>query len=349
MKNKAMNRYLKKDFLYDELLCGFVSFSPDGQILSINKTMASWVGINFQEVQVLNFKSLMTKSSMLYYNMVVDPLLNLKSVVSEISLKFSGSDGSFDALLNAESYKNEQGKLILINATVQKITDRKRYENELLSEKRHAEEEKRKYEFLFNSAPNQIWTTDAEGKILTVNERVKDYFGITEVTDVYGLSGIFREDRQKYQTLWRHSLANGTAFQGEIRLQGIANIPEWFMITAEPYSDKDGKIEMWFFSSTNINKQKMLQIASQTEQKISLSNAYKTLADNQERFVSIAMNQSHMIRKPLANILGLVQLLSDEDASPEFKNLLNMLLVSVEELDTMIKQANKTNIPDLNA
>jgi len=349
MKNKAMNRYLKKDFLYDELLCGFVSFSPDGQILSINKTMASWVGINFQEVQVLNFKSLMTKSSMLYYNMVVDPLLNLKSVVSEISLKFSGSDGSFDALLNAESYKNEQGKLILINATVQKITDRKRYENELLREKRHAEEEKRKYEFLFNSAPNQIWTTDAEGKILTVNERVKDYFGITEVTDVYGLSGIFREDRQKYQTLWRHSLANGTAFQGEIRLQGIANIPEWFMITAEPYSDKDGKIEMWFFSSTNINKQKMLQIASQTEQKISLSNAYKTLADNQERFVSIAMNQSHMIRKPLANILGLVQLLSDEDASPEFKNLLNMLLVSVEELDTMIKQANKTNIPDLNA
>ncbi|MET1053704.1 MAG: PAS domain S-box protein [Pedobacter sp.] len=349
MKNKAMNRYLKKDFLYDELLCGFVSFSPDGQILSINKTMASWVGIDFQEVQVLNFKSLMTKSSMLYYNMVVDPLLNLKSVVSEISLKFSGSEGSFDALLNAESYKNEQGKLILINATVQKITDRKRYENEILREKRHAEEEKRKYEFLFNSAPNQIWTTDAEGKILTVNERVKDYFGITEVTDVYGLSGIFREDRQKYQTLWRYSLANGTAFQGEIRLQGIANIPEWFMITAEPYSDKDGKIEMWFFSSTNINKQKMLQIASQTEQKISLSNAYKTLADNQERFVSIAMNQSHMIRKPLANILGLVQLLSDEDASPEFKNLLNMLLVSVEELDTMIKQANKTNIPDLNA
>lgn len=341
MKTPAINRYLEKDFLYDELLCGFVSFGPDGQILSINKTMASWVGITSPEEQALNFKSLMTKSSLLYYNMVVDPMLNLKSVVSEISLKFNGCEGSFDALLNAESYKNEKGKLILINATVQKITDRKRYENELLREKRHAEEEKRKYEFLFNTAPNQIWTTDAEGKILTVNERVKDYFGITQVTDVYGLSGIFSEDRKKYQTLWKRSLTKGSALQGEIRLQGITNSPEWFMINAEPYRNKEGEIEMWFFSSTNINKQKMLQIANQAEQKISLSKAYQTLADNQERFVSIAMNQSHMIRKPLANILGLVQLLNDENPSPEFKNLLGMLLLSVEELDSMIKKANK--------
>ena len=93
-----------------------------------------------------------------------------------------------------------------------------------------------------------------------------------------------------------------------------------------------------------LDQQKTLQIASQKELKVSLNTAYKTLADNQERFVSIAMNQSHMIRKPLANILGLAQLLNDEDASGELKKLLNMLLISVEELDTMIKLANKSTI-----
>jgi signal transduction histidine kinase len=172
---------------------------------------------------------------------------------------------------------------------------------------------------------------------------VKDYFGITEAANVYGLSGIFREDRQQYQNLWKWALSNGKPLQAEIRLQGINGIPEWFMFTAEPYRDTEGKIEMWFCSSTNIHQQKTIQIANQNELKLSLNNAYRTLADNQERFVSIAMNQSHMIRKPLANILGLAQLLHDEDASAELKNLLNMLLVSVEELDEMIKLANKTN------
>jgi PAS domain S-box-containing protein len=344
MKTPALKRYLEKDFLYDELLCGFVSFSPDGQILSINKTMASWVGIHYQDTLVLNFKSLMTKSSTLYYNMVIDPLLNLNSVVNEISLKFNGKEGSFDALLNAESYKNGEGKLILINATVQKITDRKRYENELLREKRHAEEEKRKFEFLFNSAPNQIWTTDAEGKVVDINKKVKDYFGLTGVPDQDGLSHVFIEDREKYQNMWRAALASGNPLQGEIRLVGLDQTPEWFMITAEPFVDKGGNIEMWFCSNTNIHQQKTLQIASQKELKVSLNTAYKTLADNQERFVSIAMNQSHMIRKPLANILGLAQLLNDEDASGELKKLLNMLLISVEELDTMIKLANKSTI-----
>jgi len=344
MRTSVLKQYLTKDFQYDELLCGFVSFTPDGQILSINKTMASWVGIDFQDTRMLNFKSLMTKSSMLYYNMIIDPMLNQNSIVNEISLKFSNSEGSFDALLNAESYKNDQDKLILINATVQKITDRKSYEYELLRKKRHAEEEKRKFEFLFNSAPNQIWTTNDKGKILTVNERVKNYFGISRVTDVYGLSGVFIEDRKKYQAMWLRSITYGKPLQGEIRLQGVSNTPEWFMITAEPYYNEEGVIEMWFCSSTNIHKQKMLQLANQSELKLSLSNAYQTIADNQERFVSIAMNQSHMIRKPLANILGLVHLLHDENASGELKNLLNMLLESVEELDAMIKQANKTTI-----
>lgn len=344
MKTQKLNKYLNNDLIFDEMLCGFISFSPDGQVLSINKTMASWIGINFTDIQILNFKNLMTKSSMLYYNIVVHPLLNLKSVVNEISLRFSGKNGSFDALLNAESYKNEQGKLMLINATIQRISNKKRHENELLRDMRFAEEEKRKYEFLFNSAPNQIWTTDNTGKTLTANQRVKDYFGIAEATNIEGPSGIFIEDRQKYLNIWRRALASGKAFQGEVRFQGIKKQPEWFMVVGEPYRNKKGQIEMWFWSSTNIHRQKMLQIANQAEQKLSLSEAYQTLAANQERFVSIAMNQSHMIRKPLANILGLAKLMKDEDVCDEVKNLLDMLLVSVEELDRMIKQSGQTNM-----
>lgn len=337
MDSTAVNSYLDKDFLYDELLCGFVSFSLDGKILSVNKTMAAWVGIASSDVQQLNFKSLMTKSSLLYYQMVIEPQLNLTGMVTEISLKFVAADGSFDALLSAQSYKNKDNNIFLINATIQKIAERKRYENELLKEKRHAEAERLKFEFLFNSAPTQIWTTNANGQILTLNKKVKDYFGIEQSPDAYGLAGVFSADRKKCYIEWKRRLSSGKNFEREIRLVGTKGIPEWFIISAEPFYNSEGAIEMWFWSATNINKQKLLHIANNSELKLSLSTAYQSLDKNAERFISIAMNHSHMIRKPLANILGLINLIDIKELSEEYQGIIKLLLESALELDKMIK------------
>jgi PAS domain-containing protein len=337
MEPSPLNRYLQKDFLYDELLCGFVSFSPDGKILSINKTMANWVGIEFATIKERNFKSLMTKSSMLYYSMVIDPLLNLSATVNEISLKFIAKEGDFDVLFSAQSYKNESGHIFLINATIQKIAERKKYENELLLEKRHAENERKKVEFLFNSAPNHLWTTNPDGEILTTNQKVKDYFGPGYPADPYGMQGVFKGDRKKTFEAVKRATASGTVFEREIRLLGLKGIPEWHLIKGEPFFNLDGHIEMWLCSATDINKQKLLQLANQAELKSSLSSAYKSLDENAELFVTIAMNQSHMIRKPLANILGLAKLIELEAHNGEFKDIVKLLLESVEELDVMIK------------
>jgi len=340
MKTDQVERYLQKDFLYDELLCGFVSFRPDGKILSINKTMATWLETDLADLKERNFKTLMTKSSMLYYNMVVAQLLYVNQSVNEISLKFLAKDGFFDVLLNAQSYKNDQGDVFLINATIQKISERKRYENELLYEKRHAETERRKFEFLFNSAPNHIWTTDSEGKILMINQRVKDYFNLEQPTDFYGLAGIWPADRKKWLSRWKLCLSSGKVFERHIRLQGVSGFPEWFLIRAEPFYNEDGVIEIWFCSGTNINKQKLLELATQADLKSSLSSAYKTLDENAELFVSIAMNHSHMVRKPLANILGLVKLMEMENVNGDLKTLMELLLESTQELDSMIKKLN---------
>jgi PAS domain-containing protein len=337
MDASPINSYLQKDFLYDELLCGFVSFSPDGKILSINKTMANWVGIDFTTIKTRNFKSLMTKSSMLYYSMVIDPLLNLSATVNEISLKFISSEADFDVLFSAQSYKNELGHVFLINATIQKIAERKKYENELLNEKRHAENERKKVEFLFNSAPNHLWTTNPAGQILTINQKVTDYFGVAYPSDPYGMRAVFIADRKKTFQAVKRAAATGNIFERELRLLGLKGIPEWHLIKAEPFFNLDGEIEMWLCSATDINKQKLLQIANQTELKSSLSSAYESLDANAERFEIIAQNQSHMVRKPLANILGLASLLKLEIVNDEVKDLVKLLLESVEELDDMLK------------
>ncbi|HNN32138.1 MAG TPA: PAS domain S-box protein, partial [Chitinophagaceae bacterium] len=56
------------------------------------------------------------------------------------------------------------------------------------------------------------------------------------------------------------------------------------------------------------------------------------------RLKKIAWQQSHNVRKPLSNILGLVNLLKeDKDIAPNIKDLIDLLDVSAKELDDIIK------------
>jgi PAS domain-containing protein len=340
MNKDTLNKNLNSDFLYDQLPSGFISYLPDGKILRVNETFSKWLDISLEDIYLLNFRAILNKASGLYYSMVIDPLLNLQHTANEISLTFKCANGELDALLNAVSYKDDQGKLILINATIQKITDRKRYESALLQEKRFAEEEKRKFEFLSNTVPNQIWTIAPDGTCTYVNQKIKDYFGEQPMSFYTEFKGIATGERERCLKAWKTCLALGKSFEREIRIKGKGDIEEWFFVSIEPYYNKEGQIESWFGSTTNIHRQKSLQVANYSSLKLSLTSAQKTLDENKQLFKNIALNQSHMVRKPLANILGLLQLLEDEDLPESSKNLFQMLQVSVEELDEMIKVAS---------
>ena len=334
---------LKTDFLYNQLPGGFISYRPNGKILRVNETFSGWLGISVDKLYDLNFRAVLTKASGLYYNMVIDPILNLQSAANEIYLTFITPTGEIDTLLNAVSYKDEQGNLLLINATVQKITDRKKYESALLHKKKLAEEEKRKFEFLSNTVSNHIWTTSADGTCTYINQKIKDYFGEQPLSFFSAFLGIAERDREKSYHSWKRCLETGKPFEREMRFIGLRQTEEWFLVTVAPYFNQEGKIESWFGSSTNIHKQKILQAANYSSLSNSLNSAQKTLDENKRLFNNIAMNQSHMIRKPLANIMGLLALIRNEELSAECLPLFSLLDKSAQELDEMIKKASNYN------
>jgi len=68
-----------------------------------------------------------------------------------------------------------------------------------------------------------------------------------------------------------------------------------------------------------------------------LSDALQTLDRQEDILTDIAYNQSHIIRKPVANILGLGLVLENMDMDPSLKSLINMLVESTHELDLAIK------------
>jgi PAS domain S-box-containing protein len=344
LEKDQIPEFLKHGNLYDELPCGCFSFSPDGTVLAANKTFAIWIGQTVEELLGKNLKSSLSKASLLYYNLFLDPLFRVKGYVDEINLQFLSQEGKFDVLFNGRSYKDATGSVILITATVIKISDRKKYEVELLSEKRNAEQQNSKLQFLIDLVPIQIWAADPNGKIQSMNHQIQQYFGALSFDNGSNFLGVFEPDREAAFEDWKNSVKIGRRYERELRLVGLSGEPEWFLVRGEPYFSSTNELEMWFCCSININKKKLLQLANQKELKSNLSTAYKTLDYHEAKFSSIALNQSHMVRKPLANIMGLINVLKDGPEPDDFSLMLGMLYESVLELDTMIKKISQDTL-----
>lgn len=85
-------------------------------------------------------------------------------------------------------------------------------------------------------------------------------------------------------------------------------------------------------------------VTKQTNNNLLLENTQQILHLKNNILEEIAFNQSHTIRKPLANILGLLPILKDMDMSDEVKILFDMINESAIELDTVITDIiNKTD------
>ena len=61
-----------------------------------------------------------------------------------------------------------------------------------------------------------------------------------------------------------------------------------------------------------------------------------TIEDQSKRLKEIAFTQSHVIRKPVANMIGLINLIEKEQLDEENKYILSKLQESLEELDSAI-------------
>lgn len=325
------------DFLYQKAPCGFISFLPDGSILRVNETFCSWMGKTESQVYALKFNELLTRGGSLYYQMVIAPALNIRGAASEISLSFLTDTGTVHTLFNGISYVDSAGKMIAVNATLQNITERKKYEADLLLARQYAEEEKKRFEFLSNTVPNLIWTAVPDGEVDYVNQRIKDHIIPSAENSLMDQLAVVPEDRSCFSAAWQACLESGRRLEREIRLQTRHKGAEWFVVHAEACYNDQGEIISWFGSATNIHKRKLLQLANYSALSHGLSLAHQAIDDHKERLVKIALDQSHMIRRPMANMIGLIALLKDMYTNEEGRVLLEMLESSAEELDQLIR------------
>lgn len=128
--------------LYDRAPCGHLSTTPDGTIVRINDTFLAWTGHRREDlVGRRRFVDLLPVGDRIYHETHYAPTLHMQGSVREIALEVVRADGRrLPVLVNAVLDRDEEGRPAGIRIAAFDVTDRRRYEQEVLAEKRRAEE-----------------------------------------------------------------------------------------------------------------------------------------------------------------------------------------------------------------
>ncbi|MCH5718523.1 sensor histidine kinase [Niabella hibiscisoli] len=180
-----------------------------------------------------------------------------------------------------EPYHDENGKVqgviaITIDVTAQVVARRRTEENE------------KRFRFLLNAMPQQVWTAAPNGNFTYLNEvMIRDFDRsfediISQGWEVF----IHPEDLPDALNRWQRCLHSKQQFLAEFRLKFSDGNYYWHLARAVPMIE-NGKVSFWLGTNTNIHRQKVNE----------------TMKDE---FISIA---SHELKTPLTTIKGFFQLI----------------------------------------
>ncbi|MEA5403665.1 PAS domain S-box protein [Arcicella sp. DC2W] len=213
------------------------------------------------------------------------------------------------------------GDLLGISLFALNITDKKKAEVSL-------KESESKFRSIVEAAPTSMLIVDENMNIVLSNPEVETVFGYT-----------FEELKDKNIKM----LIPDRYHDNHVHYQkSYLNNPVPYKMGANrftPAIKKDGTeiiVEVSLNSFELGNKRHVLTIIQDVTQRVKHE---KQILDQLNRLKAIAWQQSHGVRKPVANILGICHLLkTDSDISSEEKDhYIDLLFQATEELDDVIR------------
>jgi len=126
--------------LYENAPCGYVSLSPTGQIVKVNRTLADWLRWPPGELVGKPFHDLLSFGGRIAFETHLAPLLRLQGFVNELALDLLQADGAkMPVIANAAEKRSPEGDHLFTRLTLFKAVDRRNYERGLLEARAEAE------------------------------------------------------------------------------------------------------------------------------------------------------------------------------------------------------------------
>jgi phosphoserine phosphatase RsbU/P len=132
--------------LYDNAPCGYLSTLPDGTIAKVNQTLLTWTGYARDDVLGRRrFQDLLPAGDRIFYETHFSPMLRMQGHVREIAVQLVCRDGRrLPVLVNSVLKRDPAGEPQLVRTAIFDATERRAYEDELLSARRRAEQSEAK-------------------------------------------------------------------------------------------------------------------------------------------------------------------------------------------------------------
>ncbi len=176
--------------LYQNAPCGYISTLPNGTIIKVNQTFLSWTGYRREELLGKRFQDLLSMGGKIFHETHYAPLLRMQGFVTEVNFDILHKDGvPRPMLLSSTQKRDASGKPLLNRTTLFNMTDRKKYERELLLARQRAEQA----------------TEDKANFLSTVSHEIR-----TPMNAIIGISNLLQEtelapDQQKYVRILKDS------------------------------------------------------------------------------------------------------------------------------------------------
>jgi PAS domain S-box-containing protein len=127
--------------LYENAPCGYLSTLPDGTIVKVNRTFCAWTGLRPEQLLRTRLRDLLSVGGQVFHDTHLAPLLRMQGAVREVALDVVRVDGTLlPCLVNAVEVRDDEGAPLMVRATLFEATARRRYEREILTAHRAAEE-----------------------------------------------------------------------------------------------------------------------------------------------------------------------------------------------------------------
>lgn len=227
---------------------------------------------------------------------------------------------------------NEQKEIIGIASNVQDITERKTKEIQL-------QEAEQKLQKIIEAIPHAFLVVNEEAEITYVNKEFEKAFGYTE-SEVIGKKVDFLIPE-------RFRAGHSILQQNYMKKEGTPRMGRYL-----PAITRAGEEILMNISLNTFSAEGKKYAIAILEDVTELKQQQDIIFKQNEILYEIARQQSHEIRRPVANLLGLCDLLKNyKDETEEMKNkYIDLVLQETQELDKVIRQivyqANKNLVKD---
>jgi len=145
--------------------------------------------------------------------------------------------------------------------------------SERLKAERQQKANEERFRALIKATAEVVWTTDANGKIVTDSPTWREFTGqsLESWKGDGWLDAIHPDDRERSMQAWKEAIANKSLYQIEYRLQSINGGYRWTKARGVPVINEQGEIHEWVGMNSDITHEKLvLESLKASEQRYEL-------------------------------------------------------------------------------